>query len=138
MDIGDTGRETMNMARGGMSSNASCIMSCLRPLTQRASSSSTDVVRRSAKPVKFWTAVKRGLLVQNEMNDSLSSDLVSVLALGDVDPLGRSGLSADAAIRIMHTNLAHTSVPDIATDALGGTSSSAQFGCLGSILVCSV
>ena len=62
-----TGSETLNVARGGMSSNASCIMSCLRPLTQRASSS-TDVVRSSAKPVKFWTAVMRGLLAQNEMS----------------------------------------------------------------------
>ena len=68
--------------------------------------SSTDVIRSSAEPVKFWTAVMRGLLAQNEMNESLSPDLVSVLALGDVDPLGRSGLSADAAIRSMHTNLA--------------------------------
>ena len=33
--------------------------------------------------------------------------------LGDVDPLGRSGFSADAAIRRMHTNLAHASVPDM-------------------------
>ena len=63
--------------------------------------------------MKFWTAVMRGLLAQNEMNESLSPDLVSVLALGDVDPLGRSGLSADAAIRRMHTNLAHASVPDM-------------------------
>ena len=55
----------------------------------------------------------RGLLAQNEMNESLSSDFVSVLALGDVDPLGRSSLSADAAIRRMHTNLAHASVPDM-------------------------
>ena len=55
----------------------------------------------------------RGLLAQNEMSESLSSDLVSVLALDDVDPLGRSGLSADAAIRRMHTNLAHASVPDM-------------------------
>ena len=107
------GSEILNMSRGGISSNASCIMSCLRPLTQRTPFSSTDVVRRSAKPVKFWTAVMRGLLAQNEMNESLSSDLVSVLALGDVDPLGRSGLSADAAIRRMHTNLAHASVSDM-------------------------
>ena len=107
------GSEILNMSRGGISSNASCIMSCLRPLTQRTPFSSTDVVRSSAKPVKFWTAVMRGLLAQNEMNESLSSDLVSVLALGDVDPLGRSGLSADAAIRRMHTNLAHASVPDM-------------------------
>ena len=55
----------------------------------------------------------RGLLAQNEMSESISSDLVSVLALGDVDPLGRSGLSADATIRRMHTNLAHASVPDM-------------------------
>ena len=47
----------------------------------------TDVVQISAKPVKFWTAVMRGLLAQNEMNESLSPDLVSVLAPGDVDPL---------------------------------------------------
>ena len=99
------GAEILNMSRGGISSNASCIMSCLRPLTQRIPFSSTGV--------KFWTAVMRGLLAQNEMNESLSSDLVSVLALGDVDPLGRSGLSADAAIRRMHTNLAHASVPDM-------------------------
>ena len=101
------------MSRGGISSNASCIMSCLRPLTQRTPFSSTDVVRSSAKPVKFWTAVMRGLLAQNEMSESLSSDFVSVLALGDVDPLGRSGLSADAAIRRTHTNLPHASVPDM-------------------------
>ena len=107
------GSEILNMSRGGISSNASCIMSCLRPLTQRTPFSSTDVVRSSAKPVKFWTAVMRGLLAQNEMNESLSSDLVSVLALGDVDPLERSGLSADAAIRRMHTNLAHAFVPDM-------------------------
>ena len=48
----------------------------------------------------------RGLLAQNEMSESLSSDLVSVLALGDVDPLGRSCLSFGAAIRRMQTNLA--------------------------------
>ena len=35
-----TENETLNVAHGGMSSNASCIMSCLCPLTQRASSSS--------------------------------------------------------------------------------------------------
>ena len=52
----------------------------------------------------------RGLLAQTEMSESLSSDLVSVLALGDVDLLGRS---ADAAIRRMHTSLAHSSVPDM-------------------------
>ena len=75
-------------------------MSCLRPLTQRTTPfSSTGVVRSSAQPVKFWTAVMRGLLAQNEMSGSLSSDLVLVLSLGDVDLLGRSGLSADAAIR---------------------------------------
>ena len=107
------GSEMLNMSRGGISSDASCIMSCLRPLTQRTPFSSTDVVRSSAKPVKFWTAVMRGLLAKNEMNESLSSDLVSVLALGDVDPLGRSGFSADAAIRRMDTNLAHASVPDM-------------------------
>ena len=39
--------------------------------------------------------------------------LFQFLPLGDVDPLGRSGLSADAAIRRMHTNLAHASVPDM-------------------------
>ena len=55
-------------------------------------------------------------MLRNEMSESLSSDLVSVLALGDVDPLGRSGSSADAAIRRMHTNLAHASVPDHATE----------------------
>ena len=82
-------------------------------VTQRTPFSLTDVVRISAKPVKFWTAVMRGLLAQNEMNESLSSDFVSVLALGDVDPLGRSGLSADAVIRRIHTNLAHASVPDM-------------------------
>ena len=101
--------EILKMSRGGIS----CIMSCLRPLTQTTPFSSTDVVRSSAKPVKFWTAVMRGLLAQNKMNESLSPDFVSVLALGDVDPLGRSGLSADAAIRRMHTNLAHASVPDM-------------------------
>ena len=63
--------------------------------------------------LKFWTAVMRGLLAKNETSESLSSDLVSVLALGDVDPLGRSGLSADATTRRMHTNLAHASVPDM-------------------------
>ena len=50
-----TENETLNVARGGMSSNASCIMSCLRPLTQRASLS-TDVVRSPAKILKFWTS----------------------------------------------------------------------------------
>ena len=75
----------------------------------------------------------RGLLAQNGMNESLSPDLVSVLALGDVDPLERSGLSADAAIWRMHTNLAHH-----ATGSLGGTSSSAHSGRLETILACSV
>ena len=55
----------------------------------------------------------RGLLAQTEMGESLSSDLVSVVPLGDMDPLGRSGLSADAAIRRVHTNLAQASVPDM-------------------------
>ena len=77
-----TGSGALNVTRGGISSNASRIMSCLRPLTQRTPFSSTNVVRISAKPVKFWTAVMRGLLAQNEMSESLSSDLVSVLALG--------------------------------------------------------
>ena len=53
--------------------------------------------------------------------------LFRFLPLGDVDPLGRSGLSADAAIRRMHTNLAHASVARHATDALGDTSSSGPF-----------
>ena len=65
----------------GISSNASCIMLSLRPLTQRTPFSSTDVERSSTKLVRFWTAVTRGLLVQNEMNESLSPDLLSVLAL---------------------------------------------------------
>ena len=125
-----TRSEILNVTRGGISSNASCIMSCLRPLTQGTPFSSTDEVRSSAKPVKFWTAVMRGLLAQNEMSESLSSDLVSVLALGDVDPLGRSGLSADAAIRRTHTNLA--------PDAHGCTSPSAHSGCLETFLVRSV
>ena len=107
-----TGNETWNVVRGGMSSNASCVMSCLRPLTQRASHS-TDVVRSPAKSLKFWTAVMGSLLAQHETSESLSPDLVSVLALGDVDPLGRSGLGADAAIRSKHTNLAHASAPDM-------------------------
>ena len=83
-----TGTEFLNVSRGGISSNTLCFVSCLRPLTQRTPFASTDVVRCSAKPVKFWTAVMRGLLAQNEMSESLSSDLVSVLALGDVDHLG--------------------------------------------------
>ena len=37
-----TGSEFLNVTRGGISSNASCIMPCLRPLTQRTSFSSTD------------------------------------------------------------------------------------------------
>ena len=55
----------------------------------------------------------RGPLAQHEMSESLSPDLVSVLILCDVDLLGRSGLGEDAAIRRMHTNLAHASVPDM-------------------------
>ena len=55
----------------------------------------------------------RGLLAQHEMSEPLSPDLVSVLALGDVDPLGRTGLGADAAIKRMHTNLARASAPDM-------------------------
>ena len=117
-----TGSGTLNVTRGGISSNASCIMSCLRPLTQ------TEVVRSSAKPVKFWTAVTRGLLAQNEMSESLSSDLVLVLALGDVDLLGRSGLSADAAIRRMHTNLAHASVPDMQRMLMAARASQPMLG----------
>ena len=66
----DVGSDTLNMSRGGISSNAPCIMSCLRPLTQKTPSSSTVVVRSPAKPVKFWTAVMRGLLAQSEMNGS--------------------------------------------------------------------
>ena len=105
-----TGSETLNVARGGMSSNAPCIMSCLRPLTKRTPFSSTDVVRSFAKPVKFWTAVMRGLFAQNEMSESLSLSRFLPLVMC---PLGRLGLSADAAVRRMHTNLAHASVPDM-------------------------
>ena len=97
----DVQSDTLNMSRGGISSNAPCIMSCLRPLTQKTPSSSTVVVRSLAKPVKFWTAVMRGLLAQSEMSESQSSDLVSVLA------------SVPECIRRMHTNLAHASVPDM-------------------------
>ena len=64
----------------------------------------------------------RGLLAQNEMSESLSSDLVSVVALGDVDPLGRSSLSAHESGTCLCARHA--------TDALGGTSSSAHSGCL--------
>ena len=57
------GSEILNMSRGGISSNASCIMSCLRPLTQR-----TRFPRQVwYEPVKFWTAVMRGLLAQNQL-----------------------------------------------------------------------
>ena len=104
----------MNVARGGISSNASCIMSCLRPLTQNRGHHFQQMLSEvQPNLVKFWTAVMRGLLARNEMSESLSSDLVSVLALGDVGPLGRSRLSADAAIRRMRTNLAYASVPDM-------------------------
>ena len=41
----------------------------------------TDVVRSSAKPLKFWTAVMRGLLAQNEMSESLSLILFRFLPL---------------------------------------------------------
>ena len=58
------GNETVNVVRGGMSSNASRVMSCLRPLTQRASHT-TDVVRSPAKPLELWTAVMRGLFAQH-------------------------------------------------------------------------
>ena len=72
------------------------------------------------------------------MNESLSSDFVSVLALGVVDPLGRSGLSADANDQ----KIAHKSGTRLcarhATDAPGCTSSSAHSGCLETILMCSV
>ena len=55
----------------------------------------------------------RGPLAQHEMSESLLSDLVSVLVLGDVVPLGRLGLGVDAANRRMRTNLAHASGPDM-------------------------
>ena len=115
MSTAETGRWERDIECGSWRDVVKCIVHyVVSPSSDtEASSSSTDVVRSSAKPVKFCTAVMRGLLVQNEMSESLSSDLVSVLALGDVDPLGRSGLSADAAIRRMHTNLAHASVPDM-------------------------
>ena len=82
-----------------------------------SSSSDTEGITFNRSGPKFSQTFEildgchEGLLAQNEMSESLSSDLVSVLVLGDVDPLGRSGLSADAAIRRMHTNLAHASVP---------------------------
>ena len=79
----------------------------------------------------------RGLLAQNEMNESLSPDLVSVLTPGDVGPLGRSGLSADAAMDNAHES-GTCLCAGHATDALGGTSSSAHSGCFETILVCSV
>ena len=77
-----TGNETVNVARGGMSSNASCIMS------YRCGPKSSQTFE-----VLDGTAVMRGLLAQNEVSESLSFDLVSILALGDVDPLGRSSPS---------------------------------------------
>ena len=59
-------------------------------------------------PHQMWCEV-----LPNLWNSGRLSWEVSLLRLGDVDPLGRSGLSADAAIRRMHTNLAHASVADM-------------------------
>ena len=100
------------MSRGGISSNASWHYVVF---------SSTDVVRSSAKPVKFWDGChERSPFAQNEMNKSLSPNLVSVLALGDVDPLGRSGLSANAAIKRNAHESGTCLCAGHATDALGG------------------
>ena len=71
----------------------------------------------------------RGLLAQNEMDESLSPDLVSVLALGDVDPARTIRFEC----RRSDQENAHESGTCLcvghATDALGGTSSSAHSGC---------
>ena len=79
---GVVGREILNMFRGGISSNASCIMSCLRPLTQITPLSPTDAMRSSAKPVKFWTAqfcVLMRLHTQRIKHSWNNGDLLSTL-----------------------------------------------------------
>ena len=53
----------------------------------------------------------RGLLAQKERSESLSSDLVSVLALGDVDPLGRERVRMQRSGEC--TRIGHASVPDM-------------------------
>ena len=79
----------------------------------------------------------RGLLAQNEMNESLSSDVVSVLALG-------VWILSDDQFECRCGDQENAHEPGTclcarhATDALGGTSSSAHSGCLETILVCSV
>ena len=55
-----TGSGTLNVTRGGISSNASCIVSCLRPLTQRIPFSLTERMRMAARtPQLIRDALKR-------------------------------------------------------------------------------
>ena len=42
----------------------------------------------------------------------MPEDEIASIAVGDGDPLERSSLSVDAAVRRMHTNRAHATVAD--------------------------
>ena len=58
-----------------------------------------------------WTAIVGGLFAQCALNRSeVSEDVTAVFVIGDEDSVEGSSISVDAAIRRMHTHLAHTSV----------------------------
>ena len=68
----------------------------------------------SAETEACWTAITRGLLAQREVARlELLEDEIAVLAVGDGDAFGRSSMAVDAAVRRMHTHLAHASVGDM-------------------------
>ena len=59
-------------------------------------------------------AIARASLAQRELARSeLLEDEIEVLAMGDGDALARSSIRVDAAVRRMHTYLAHLSVADM-------------------------
>ena len=58
----------------------------------------------TATLAELWTAEAQGLLAQCRLvESSVPESVISVLANGDGDTLGRSSISVESAVRTMHT-----------------------------------
>ena len=65
---------------------------------------------------------------------SVPEDVTPVLAMGDGDPLERSSISVESAVRRMHTTPGHATMPDMT----GSESSTSRHGCSVTLLLFSM
>ena len=87
----------------------------------------------------LWASVAQGVLAQCRLvKSSVSEMVIPSLAVGASDPVERSSLSVEAAVRRMHTGLRHGTVLDMRRMLQCSEGSTGRHGFAGAVLVCTV